>query len=433
MSGVTNRIRVVLVDDSYLVRQSVKAMLEFDTKEFEVVGEAENGLQAVEQVAKLQPDVVLMDVNMPVMDGIAATIKIMEQSPAGVVIISIQGEQEYLRRAMKAGARDYLLKPFTYEELTGALRSAANIPMKGLSVVPGSQPQKSGKVITVFSTKGGVGKTTLVANLAAALAHGTKRKVAALDLDLEFGVLATMMGVTPQGSLIDLCRLETAITPDHISRLLAVQKQCGVGVLASPPLPHLASEVDGDGRTDRERSYVTETIEAMRASVDYLIIDTSVSFREANLIALDKADLILMVTVPEITALESTAKGLDVLLERLEYPKTKVQLVLNRADSTIGLTHEDIAKSLGVAIQHKIPTDERATITAANTGMPIVLKRARNSPIADALLGLANAVAESSGEPSKAHAADQSLMQRNSMGTIQQAATAGGRRLFGLF
>jgi pilus assembly protein CpaE len=433
VSAVTNRIRVVLVDDSYLVRQSVKAMLEFDAGEFEVVGEAENGLQAVEQVAKLQPDVVLMDINMPIMNGIDATIKIMEQSPVGVVIISVQGEQEYLRRAMKAGARDYLLKPFTHEQLVGALRSAAISTHRTLSVVKPAHAQRHAKVVTVFSTKGGVGKTTLVANLASALAQGTKRKVAALDLDLEFGVLATMMGVTPQGSLIDLCRLETPITFDHISRLLAVQKQCGVGVLASPPLPHLASEVDGDGRADQERSYVTEIIEAMRASVDYLIIDTSLSFREANLIALDKADLILMVAVPEITALESTAKGLDVLLERLEYPKTKVELVLNRADSTIGLTHEDIAKSLGVAIAHKIPTDERATITAANTGMPIVLKRAKSSPIADALIDLANEVAKLDGEPSKTNDAGQRVMQRNPLGAITQAATASGRRLFGLF
>lgn len=426
MSGNPSVIRVLLVDDSYLVRQSVKAMLEFEAGEFQVVGEAENGLKAVEQAAALKPDVVLMDVNMPDMDGISATAKIMEQSPIGVVIISVQGEQDYLRRAMKAGARDYLVKPFTCDELVGALRSAAkkgpnpNTP----AAQAAAQGKPKGKVITVFGTKGGVGKTTIAANLAAGLSLGGKLRVAAVDLDLEFGVLATMMGVKPAASIVDLCRLDLPITPDLVGRVLARQPGCSAGVLAAPPLPHLASEVDGDGRSDRDRSYVTEVIESLQASHDFVVVDTSLSFREANLIALDKADLILMVTVPEITALESTAKGLDVLLERLEYPKSKVQIVLNRADSVIGLSHEDIANSLGVPIAYLIPTDERATVTAANTGVPMVLKRAKGSPIADSLLRMVGHIESGGAAPSTAV---QALKP-----AVGASGGGGVRRLFGL-
>lgn len=425
MSGNQSVIRVLLVDDSYLVRQSVKAMLEFESGEFQVVGEAENGLQAVEKAAALKPDVVLMDVNMPDMDGISATSRIMQESPIGVVIISVQGEQDYLRRAMKAGARDYLVKPFTCDELVGALRSAAKsgpTPL-GTAPEPKAAGQKGGKVITIFGTKGGVGKTTIAANLAAGLSLGGKHKVAAIDLDLEFGVLATMMGVKPAASIVDLCRLDLPITPDLAGRVLARQPGCPAGVLAAPPLPHLASEVDGDGRADRTRSYVTEVIEALQASHDYVVIDTSLSFREANLIALDKADLILMVTVPEITALESTAKGLDVLLERLEYPRSKVQIVLNRADSVIGLSHEDIANSLGVPLSYLIPTDEKATVTAANTGVPMVLKRSKGSPIADSLLRMVNQVEAGGAPPSTAVRA---------LKPAVGAPGAGVRRLFGL-
>ncbi len=422
MAGASKVIRVLLADDSYLVRQSVKAMLELESGEFEVVGEAENGIQAVEETARLRPDVVLMDINMPEMDGIEATVQIMQQNPVGVVIISVQGERDYLRRAMKAGARDYLIKPFTCDELVAALRSAASTGPHPLAATPAPKPKTEGKVITVFSTKGGVGKTTIVANLAAGLAQGGKVKVAAVDLDLEFGVLATMMGVTPQGTIVDLCRLDKTITPEHVERVLAGQQQSGVGVLAAPPLPHLASEVDGDGRADPSRSYVVEIIEALRATHDYVLIDTSVSFREANLIAFDKSDLILMVTSPEITALESTAKGLDVLLERLEYPREKVQVVLNRSDNTIGLTHEDIADSLGVPLTYLIPSDEQAVVTAANTGIPLVMKRVKNSPVADALLRMAAQVAGGGTEvPTAAKA-------------LKSAVGAGGvRRLFGLF
>jgi pilus assembly protein CpaE len=418
-------IRVLLVDDSYLVRQSVKAMLEFESGEFEVVGEAENGLQAVEETARLEPDVVLMDINMPEMDGIAATVKIMEQTPVGVVIISVQGEQDYLRRAMKAGARDYLVKPFTCDELVSALRSAASTGPNPLAATPSAPAGKAGrpqgKVVTVFSTKGGVGKTTVTANLAAGLAQVGKYTVACVDLDLEFGVLATMMGVRPQSTIVDLCRLPQAITPDHVGRVVARQQTSGVDVLAAPPLPHLASEVDGDGRADRSRAYVVEIIEALRATHDFVVVDTSCSFREANLIAFDKSDLILMVTLPEVTALESTAKGLDVLIDRLEYPKEKVQVVLNRGDAVIGMSHEDIAESLGVPLTYIVPSDNAASIAAANTGVPMVLKRVKSSPITDALMRMAGQIA--GGGKEVAVAAQ----------PVLKAAAAGGRRFFGLF
>lgn len=396
-------IRVLLVDDSEMVRQSIRAMLELEAGAFEVVGEAGDGRQAVAETSRLHPDVVLMDINMPELDGIAATAQIMEQCPAGVVIISIQGEQDYLRRAMKAGARDYLIKPFTSEELVSALRTAAaRKPLTSGAEAEAEAtevPPRQGKVVTVFSTKGGVGKTTIVANLAAGLAQGGKVKVAAVDLDLEFGVLATMMGVRARATIVDLCRLDTPITAEHIDRVMVRQQGSGVQVLAAPPLPHLASEVDGDGRADSSRSYVSEIITTLREAYDYVVIDTSVSFREANLIAFDKSDLILMVTSPEITSLASTAKGLDVLLDRLEYPAEKVQVVLNRADLTIGLTHEEIATSLGVPLAYLIPSDEQATIAAANVGIPIVLKRVKHSPVAEALSAMAHSVAGDAPEP----------------------------------
>lgn len=419
------KTRVLLVDDSYQVRQSVKAMLEFEAEEFEVVGEAENGVEAVQKVKELRPDVVLMDINMPGMDGIEATGQIMTECPANVVIISVQGEQEYLRRAMKAGARDYLIKPFTFDELVQAIRAAAEhqpAAVGGGRPSPAPAIKRQGKVVAVFSTKGGVGKTTIAANLSAALAMGGKYRVAAVDLDLEFGTLPTMMGVRPQASLVDLCRLDQPITPDLANRVLAKQSQSNVGVLAGPPMPHLASEVDGDGRSDKSRSYVGEVIEALRQTHDYVVVDTAPSFREANLVALDKADLILMITLPEIAVLESTAKGLDVLLERLEYPKEKVQVILNRSDSVQGLSHSEIAASLGQPLYHLIPSDGQALVAAANVGIPLVLKRSGKGPAAEALIRLAALV--SGEEP------PQGPQQPE---PVQKAPAGGGlRRLFGL-
>lgn len=377
---MSERISVLLADDSYQVRQSVKAMLSLEADQFLVVGEAETGRQAVEMVGMLKPDVVLMDINMPELDGLTATEQIMSTCPVGVVMISVQGEQEYFRRAMKVGAADYLVKPFSSSELTQALRSAAGrVRLAPATGETDDQEVRLGKVITVFSTKGGVGKTTIAANLACAIAQQTKLKVAAVDLDLEFGSLGTVIGVRPMGTILDLCRLEVPIQAEHVSRVMAKQPQVGVWVLCSPPLPHLASEVEGEGRLDRSRSYVAEIIEALRRTYDYVVIDTASNFRETNLHAFDRSDLILLASLPEVPALEATARGLDVLLKRLEYPEARVQLVMNRADAAMGMTLAEIEKSLGMAISHRIPSDGAVAVGAGNLGVPFVLRRTRSA------------------------------------------------------
>jgi pilus assembly protein CpaE len=393
---VADRISVLLADDSYQIRQGIKAMLSLEQDQFVVAGEAETGRQAMEMAALLKPDVILMDVNMPEMDGLTATERIMASGPTGIVMISVQGEQEYLRRAMKAGAADYLVKPFTSADLAAAIRSAAGRRLPAAAVPPAITPALSqpagGKVVTVFSTKGGVGKTTLAANLAASVARLTKLKVAALDLDLEFGALGTVLGARPAGTIADLCRLETTITPEHVSRVLVKQPQCSLWTLCAPLHPHLAAEVEGDARADRNRCYVAEVIDALRRCHDYVIIDTASNFRETNLVSFDKSDLILVVTLPEVPALETTAKGLDVLLERLEYPAEKVALVLNRADGGMGLKEEEIERSLGVRFRYRVPGDGTVAVQAGNEGLPFVLRRHR-PPIADAVDEMARSVA----------------------------------------
>lgn len=393
---MAERIKVLLVDDSYQLRQSVKAMLDLEDG-FTVVGEAENGKQAVALAQELRPDVVMMDINMPELDGIAATAAIMQTAPVSIVIISVQGESEYLRKAMKAGARDYLLKPFTCDELVNALRAAVAQPALPLPGVAAGVPQapvqapRLGKIVTLFSTKGGVGKTTIAGNLGVALALKSKAKVAVIDLDLEFGTLATLLGLKPQATILDLCRLEGPIRPEQVSRVMTDPADLGVQVLAAPPQPHLASEVDGDGRRDPGRSYVLEILEGLRSQFDYILLDTASNFRETNLVAFDKSDVLLLITTPEIPTLANTAKGLDVLLDRLEYDPGKVQLVLNRSDTAVGLTLDAIGESLNYSISYLVPSDGETTTTAANAGRPFVLRRSK-APITEAMDLLAQAL-----------------------------------------
>lgn len=383
-------IGVLVADDSKQVRDSIRAMLDLEDG-FLVVGEAENGLEAIEQARTLSPDVILMDINMPKMDGITAAREIMKTGPANIIVVSVQGESDYFRKAMQAGARDYLVKPFTCDELVNAIRNAHRLSDLAAVYSREPEPEKKGKLITVFGTKGGVGKTTIATNLAVSLAMKTRLRVAAVDLDLEFGAMATMFGQKPVASIVDLCHVEGELKKEYLDRVMTPSANNLVNVLASPPTPELASEVDGEGRRERDRNYVAEILDLLQAAYDFVVIDTASNFREINLVSFDRSDLILLTASPDIPTLHNTAKGLDILLDRLEYSRDKVRLVLNRADSASGLSVDDIAKGLNYPISHTIPSDGTTAIWAANAGQPFILRRAK-TPIAEAISQIAGSI-----------------------------------------
>ena len=159
-------IRVLIVDDISETRDHLAKLLGFEP-DIEVVGAASSGAEAIEMAARILPDVVLMDINMPDMDGITATERLSAQVPAAaVVMMSVQGEADYLRRSMLAGAREFLVKPFSSDELTASIRQVNAREREkadriaATPAVRAQDPTEEGQVVAVFSPKGGVGRTT---------------------------------------------------------------------------------------------------------------------------------------------------------------------------------------------------------------------------------------------------------------------------------
>ncbi|MCX7842958.1 MAG: response regulator [Clostridia bacterium] len=379
------KIRIVVVDDTEETRNNIKTLLTFD-KRMEVIGEAENGEEAIFITKEARPDIVLMDINMPVMDGIKATEEISVSVPeTTVIIMSVQGEHEYLRKAMSAGAREFLNKPFSGEDLVRTIIKTYEMEFKRRehSILARPAEEIKSKVITVFSTKGGVGKTTLSSNLAVSIARMTKKKVALVDLDLQFGDIAIMLNVSVKNTISDLIKeinqLDQELMEDYL-----VTHFSGVRVLPAPIKPEYAEYIAS--------AHVERIIKTLKGCYHYVIIDTSASFHETVLTSLDMSDRIMFVSTLDLPTIKNVKSGLDVM-ESLRYPKEKISVVLNKASEQFGIKYKDFENTLKHNIWAYIPEDSQTVITSANKGFPFVMTRTETK-VAKAVIGIAQDIVE---------------------------------------
>ena len=385
---MADRIRVLIVDDILETRDHLAKLLGFES-DVEVVGAASSGAEAIAQATKLLPDVILMDINMPDMDGIAATERLSSQVPtAGVVMMSVQGEADYLRRSMLAGAREFLVKPFSSDELTASIRQVYSREKQeaGRAVVTAAarnaESAELGTVVAIFSPKGGVGRTTIAVNLAVVAATELNKKVVLVDGSFQFGDVAVLLNLNPKDkSMFELVsNLEAGGDTDAVDTY-TVTHSSGVRVILAPPSPEMADAITSAG--------VKRVVEALRQRYDLVVIDCAAWFNDATLGILDLADIVLVVLTLEITSIKNIRLFLEVA-EKLGY-EDKIRLVLNRADTTLGIRVADVEHSIGRKVDHTIVSDGRAVVYALNRGVPFVLSN-REAQVSQDVLRLATAV-----------------------------------------
>ena len=371
MTNENKNIKVLIVDDIDRTRTDIRRLLYFE-EGLEVVGEATNGEEAVEQVDKLHPDVVLMDVNMPVMDGITATENITREHPeTSIVIISIQGEQEYLKKAMAAGAREYLVKPVSSEEIANTLRQVYSLEKRrsrqptedsGGKTAP-AQDSQSRQLVTVFSGKGGVGKSVLAANLAVSLARHEK-EVVLVDLDLQFGDISLMLNLSNIKPVDELVQEPEGINKNTLSNYL-MRHLSGLHVLSAPLTPQDAERVTEE--------HLKEILPLLQDRFDHIIIDTSSSFQEMSLYAMDNADMILIPMLMDLSTIKNTRTTLHILEALGHWDKSRI--ILNMEGPSYGVEIEDVEASLGTKIYHRVPREDKNVTVSINKGVPFTMMR----------------------------------------------------------
>ncbi|KKM11857.1 hypothetical protein SY88_06650 [Clostridiales bacterium PH28_bin88] len=380
------KIRVLVADDVSQTRKEIQRLLSFE-EDMVVIGEAVNGEEAVRLAEELLPDVVLMDVNMPVMDGIAATEQISLRVPqVATIIVSIQGEHEYLKKAMVAGAREYLVKPLNSHELAAAIRNVYQMETcrhqaHGKGVVANKRPRE-GRMVVVFSPKGGVGKTTVATNTGIALAQAKAGKVALVDLDLQFGDVGLMLNLIAKRNIGELVREEEQLDTELVESYL-VPHFSGLRVMVGPDSPQDAELVTAER--------VKRVLSLVRQSVDWMVVDTAPGLNDICLDVLEASDHILMLVTPDLAAVKSVRVCLQ-LMESLNL-RDKTRVVLNRANMRLGLKAGDVEKGLGCAVWKQVPNDEAVVIEAVNKGVPFVLSHG-SAPISESIRALVGGLIE---------------------------------------
>jgi pilus assembly protein CpaE len=399
---MADQIRVLIVDDIPETRDHLTKLLGFES-DIEVVASAASGTEAIGIATDLLPDVVLMDINMPDMDGIAATEMLSSQVPtAAVVMMSVQGEADYLRRSMLAGAREFLVKPFSSDELTASIRqvytrereklsrmSAMPVMAAGGAAAGGAAAAedsggRDGQVVAIFSPKGGVGRTTVAVNLAVAAATELGKSVLLMDGSFQFGDVGVLLNLNPKNkSIADLVPELEAGDPELSLDTFVINHSAGIRVLLAPPSPEMAELITPQG--------VKRVIDGLRRSHDLVIVDCTSWFNETTLSILDSADVVLTMLSLEITSIKNMRLFLEVA-DQLGYEADKVKLVLNRADSSLGIRVADVESSIGRKVDHTIVSDGRSVVYALNRGVPFFLSN-REAQVSQDILRLAQSVA----------------------------------------
>jgi pilus assembly protein CpaE len=388
---VTDKIRVLIVDDIAETRENIRRLLQFE-RDMEVVGGAKTGKEAVTMAKDLRPHVILMDINMPDMDGIAATEAVLKEVPAAqIIILSVQNEPDYMRRAMLAGARDFLTKPPSADELVSTIRKVGQraltqamampvMPVQGAPIASSPMHAAHGKIIVVYGPRGGVGRTMVATNLAMALQTEDTPTII-VDVALQFGDVAACLNLQTRNSILDLVEQVNELDPELIDRI-AVHHTSGLKVVAAPARPEQAESVQG--------ASISKVLKFLTSIFQYVVVDTSSGLTEATIGAIDCGDLIILIGAPDLPTIKNLRIFFD-LSEALNLTPQKVALVMNRMDKRFGISAEKVADLLKQPVVAQIPLDDRVIPLSTNSGEPFVLQD-RTKPAARAILELAQAV-----------------------------------------
>jgi pilus assembly protein CpaE len=333
-----------------------------------------DGLPATRQALADRPDETLVVLGSEVETEQALAFAAQQRvdwPTLGVVLLRDRLDVVTLTQALRAGVRE-VVQTRDLDGLADACRRSLELSAQ-VSAGPAAADESTGRIVTVFSTKGGCGKTTLATNLAVVLHAGGQRRVCLVDLDLAFGDVAISLQLNPERTVVDAVAMGNRMDSTGVSSLLTSWRP-GLDCVLAPVLPGDAEKVPP--------SVVTELLRVLRGMFDYVVVDTPAQFSEHVLAALDASHQHVLLTTPDVPALKNLRLTLD-MLDLLSYDRGGRAVILNRADSRVGLTVADVERVVKSPLAERVPSS-RDVPASTNRGVPIAADQP-NHPVSAAI------------------------------------------------
>jgi len=357
------KIKVLIVAKSEEKRYELKNAL--TSEEVAIVSIVKTGAAVLDKVASLMPEVVVMIGDEESSEYLQVAERIYVNVPSCMVVLLLENPTiKNIDQAMQAGIRKVFHWPSGAAQLLENIKLLNSLEKMRISNSKQKKINWESKVITVFGTKGGIGKTTTSVNLAVALAR-SGRKVALIDLDLQFGDVGVFLDIEPKDSIAELVQDKSSFEIDNIKSFMTLHSS-GISVLTAPKSPEYADIVTAE--------HIEKIINTIRPYFDYVIIDTPPAFNDTTLISIDNSNFVLFIITLEISTLRNAKISAEVFNTLNQ--KDKLKIVVNR-DHDSGISIKDAQKVLGCEMFFRIVSDWKTAISSLNKGIPMVIDSPR--------------------------------------------------------
>ncbi len=351
-----NKVSTIILSDNDQTLNVLQLYLrEFEN--LEVLDKFPEYMEIFDTLSSLDKSVLIVDVS----DNADAKLEFISDVSANihnckVLVLSDNPSVDLIVRVMRAGAKEFLALPLIKSEFVEVL----NRLNESLFCVP--KKDTKCKIISIFSNKGGIGKTSIASNLALELAKITKENVALLDLNFQLGDITTFMDLKPSFNISYMLENLDKMNEDFLLSTLEKYKNTSLYVLADPPFFKQAADILPE--------HITKLLTMLKKTFSYIVVDAESSFDAKNIAALTESDLIFLVTIANLPALRNAQRCLE-LFERLGFDSSKTQILLNRYMENDEISIEDIESVMNRKVYWKIPNNYFTMMSSINKGIPV--------------------------------------------------------------
>ncbi len=354
-------IKLALVDPDPKFTEEMERLLE-ERSDMAISAVALDLNRALVIAREQKPPVMIFGPGVGTEASVSFVRKLTAEFPIGCVVLSFAATNALKMTANKANVVEVIQIPADPEKLISAIQMAAGYAQQLAKKEEVVEEEHKCAVVTVFSTKGGVGKTFLATNIATSISRMIEGRVVLVDLDLQFGDVGIMMGLNPDITILEFVDNTVDLSVKRIDELLVTHKS-GLKVLLAPRDPESADSITG--------ASVTSVISALKEYADFMIVDTPASFNDNILAVLDESDEICIVLTMDLPSVKNIKLCLRTLGE-LKYSREKQKIIINRVETNVGLKVSEIEKALGMSALAQIPSDKAVSLSI-NKGVPLVV------------------------------------------------------------